>query len=108
MKSRPARCLFIWLAAAVLLPSLLFSRAEAAAPDPGITVPQALCYQMESGKVLYAKGAEDRIAPAAFTKLMTALLAYEYRAEKGNVTVQVTAEMIAGASGVQYKISSSV
>ncbi len=90
--------LCILFAAALLVPSLFLPRANAAEP-PAVNSKQAICYQIESGKILYSKGEKDRIAPASFTKLMTALLAFEFRKAQGNVTVSVTEEMLAGAAG---------
>ena len=85
-------------AAALLVPSLFLPRARAV-EDPVVNSRQAICCQIESGKILYAKGEKDKIAPASFVKLMTALLAFEYRKTAGNVTVSVTEEMLAGAAG---------
>lgn len=97
-KSRRFKGLCFLFAAAMLLPSFLSVRASAVA-DPDISAPQAICYQLESGKILFAAGENDRIAPASFTKLMTALLAFEYRAASGNPTVTVTEEMLSSAGG---------
>ena len=71
-----------------------------AVSHPEVNSAQALVYDLTFDKILLEKGAGDAIAPASFTKLMTALLGFEYRREAGNVPVTVTEEMISGASGI--------
>ncbi len=71
---------------------------------PKIDSTAAVVYNLETGDLLFSQNAQSRINPAAFTKLMTALLAYEYRAEKGNVVVSVTEEMLSSAGGTSMSL----
>ncbi len=100
------------LFAAVLLlpPFLVFAQpAEVPQTPEPVTVPEvasnaAILFNPQSEQLLYEKNADARIYPAAFTKLMTALLCYEYRATAGNVNVTVTAEMLSSAGGTSMKL----
>lgn len=78
---------------------LLFPLPAAALPRPEITAKQALCINLETGKVLYEKNASTPIAPASFAKIMTAVLALEYRDENHPETVEVTKRALASVSG---------
>ncbi|MBQ4037776.1 MAG: hypothetical protein IJC84_06595 [Clostridia bacterium] len=103
MKKGLSRILSLILAVVCILP--LFSVARAAAePAPEVASGSALLYHVETGKILYEKNADTRISPAAFTKMMTALLAFEYRREAGNITVTVTEEMLSGAGGTSMRL----
>ncbi|MBQ3866883.1 MAG: D-alanyl-D-alanine carboxypeptidase, partial [Clostridia bacterium] len=66
--------------------------------------PRLICANLEYDRVLMEKGADESCAPAAFTKLMTALLAFEYRRENGDVPVTVTREMLSGAGGTSIHL----
>lgn len=59
-----------------LLPGLAVHTAAAEAPD--ISAASAVLLDGESGRILYAKGQNDKRAIASITKLMTALVAAEY------------------------------
>ena len=108
MKKRLLQILCSLLAAVFLLsPFLVLAEGEApeAPPAPRHDAPPeiastgAVVFNLESGKLLYQKNDTARISPAAFTKLMTALLAFEYAAANGNPTVTVTEEMLSSAGG---------
>ncbi len=74
--------------------------------QPNVYCPQALCYDLAFDKTLLEKGADEPIAPAAFTKLMTALVAFEYRREAGDVSVEIREDMLSGSSrsGLRLKV----
>lgn len=90
------------LFAAVLLLPLFPVSAESAPPE--IASNSGILCNLETGTLLYEKNTDSHLKPAAFTKLMTALLALEYRAENGNVTVTVTEEMLSSAGGTSMKL----
>lgn len=92
------------LFAAVFLLSGLSASAVSFDGAPAIETTAAAVYNLETGDLLFSQNATSRINPAAFTKLMTALLAYEYRAEKGNVKVAVTEEMLSSAGGTSMSL----
>jgi len=89
------------IAAVMILP--LFPVAAAEQP-PEIDSSAGVVYNLEKEEILFEKNLDIRLSPAAFTKLMTALLAYEYRSEKGNFNVTVTEEMLSSASGTSMKL----
>lgn len=64
--------------------------AFASAP-PNITAKSAIVIEASTGKVLYAKGAEERRYPASTTKMMTLIIALE----NGNLNDMVTTSPIA-------------
>ncbi|MBE6713492.1 MAG: hypothetical protein E7580_08310 [Ruminococcaceae bacterium] len=72
------------------------------APEVGSTA--AVVYNLGAEEALYTKNLDGRLDPATFTKLMTALLAFEYRAKNGNVTVTVTEEMLSAAGGTSMRL----
>ena len=67
---------------------------------PEITSNAAVVYNLDTDEILCSKNMDGRLDPAAFTKLMTALLAFEYYGQSGNVEVTVTAEMLSSAGGM--------
>ncbi len=67
--------------------------------EPDISCNSAIVFNVEEEEILFQKNVDSRLSPAAFTKLMTALVAYEYRSEKGNISVTVTEEMLSSAGG---------
>ena len=71
---------------------------------PTIDSGSALVCNLDTGDILFSKNADTRINPAAFTKMMTALLAFEYRQANGNVTVTVTEEMLSSAGGTTMNL----
>lgn len=97
--------LLVWicslLAVVLLLPSFSVS-AQSAPPEVSSTA--AVLYNLETDRILFEKNTDVRLSPAAFTKLMTALLSYEYRAANGNVTVTVTEEMLSAAGGTSMRL----
>ncbi len=103
MKKRLAGILCGLLAALFVLP--LFS-VSAISYDgaPEVTSNAAVVYNLEAGEILYSKNMDGRLDPAAFTKLMTALLAFEYFQQNGNVQVTVTAEMLSSAGGNSMRL----
>ena len=54
-----------------------FAPAALALDDPGLNAQSALLVDLDSGRVLYAKNADERRAPASLTKVMTVLLVLE-------------------------------
>ena len=90
------------LFAAVLLLPLFPVSAENATPEIASTA--GILYNLEADTFLFEKNSDAHLKPAAFTKLMTALLALEYRAANGNVNVTITEEMLSSAGGTSMKL----
>ena len=86
----------------MILPLLFALPADAA--EPAVESGVALCYNLDYDTFLYEKGADLSVSPAAFVKLMTCLLAYEYRAGAGNVSVTVTGTMLSNAGGTTMRL----
>ncbi len=103
MKKRFAGILSALLACLFLLPafSVAAIRYEGA---PEITSNAGVVYNLDTGEILCSKNMDGRLDPAAFTKLMTALLAFEYYGQNGNVQVTVTAEMLSSAGGNSMRL----
>ena len=101
MKKRLVKIICSLFAAVLLLP--LFPVSAESSP-PEIASAAGILYNLESDTFLFEKNSDSHLKPAAFTKLMTALLALEYRAENGNVTVTVTEEMLSSAGGTSMKL----
>ncbi len=98
-----ARLTCAFVALCVLFCPFLKAGAEVEAPI--IDSPYALVYNVQYSEVLYEKNADERIAPASFAKVMTAILAYEYKAEVGSpAPVIVDEEEAAAARGGLYRI----
>jgi len=72
-----------------------------AATDPEIRANAAVLYEMNTGKTLYEKNAQTRIAPASTTKIMTALLAVEAY-EDGRFTLD---DMITAPDDLYFDIT---
>jgi D-alanyl-D-alanine carboxypeptidase len=86
----------------VLLTALLFDvcfLSASADQEPEIYGKNALCINMESGKIFYEKNAGKTIAPASFTKIMTAVLALEYQEQYAPYTITVTNRALSGTVG---------
>lgn len=90
------------LFAAVLLLPLFPVSAESTPPEIASTA--GILYNLEADTFLFEKNSDAHLKPAAFTKLMTALLALEYRKTSGNVSVTVTEEMLSSAGGTSMKL----
>ena len=59
---------------------------SSASGAPEILTPHALVMEVTTGKVLYEKGADEKVHPASVTKIMTVLLIFE-TLEKGILTM---------------------
>ncbi len=92
------------LLAAVFLLSLFPVFAVSFDGAPEVASAAAVVYNLETEDILYSKNLDGRLDPAAFTKLMTSLLSFEYRAKNGNVNVTVTEEMLSSAGGTSMKL----
>ena len=80
--------------AAVTVLSLFSVSAAKFEGAPAIDSASAAVYNLEAEELLYSKNLDGRLDPAAFTKLMTALLAFEYYEQNGNVQITVTPDML--------------
>lgn len=87
------------LLAAVMILSLFPVSAEEPQKAPEINATAAVVYNLEAGEILYSKNMDTRLDPAAFTKLLTALIGFEYLGEKGNVNVTITEKMLTSRRG---------
>ncbi|KUK81254.1 MAG: D-alanyl-D-alanine carboxypeptidase, partial [Pelotomaculum thermopropionicum] len=75
------------------------AQADGHVPDvPAVTARAAILMDAETGRVLYAKNAEQKRPPASTTKIMTALLALEGGNLQQEVTVSPRAAMVGEAS----------
>ncbi len=101
MKGRLVKIICSLFAAVLLLPLFPVS-AESAPPEIASTA--GILYNLEADTFLFDKNSDTHLKPAAFTKLMTALLALEYRKTSGNVSVTVTEEMLSSAGGTSMKL----
>ena len=86
------RSFLFFVLAAVVLVCPIATQAETAAPDVSAKAAVVCC--VNTGEVLYAKNAEEPLAMASTTKIMTALLTLEVAAEN-NQPVAITAQMTA-------------
>ncbi len=73
---------YIKTTAVFLIFSLILSLGAFAAPEPeypdlGLTCKSAVLMEASTGKILYAKNAEEALPPASVTKIMTLLLVME-------------------------------
>ncbi len=103
MKQKCAKIICSLLAAVFLL-SLFPVSAVSFEGAPEVASAAAVVYNLETEDILYSKNTDGRLDPAAFTKLMTSLLSFEYRAKNGNVNVTVTEEMLSSAGGTSMKL----
>ena len=55
--------------------------------EPEISARAAIVVEYPSGRIIYSRGAHDRLAPASTTKILTAILAIEYGKLQDVVTV---------------------
>ncbi len=93
---------FVVLSAALILIFLsCFSPAVFADNTvPEIDSTSAILYNLEHDRVLYEKNSSEKIYPAALTKLMTALLAFEYWDEKEHLVPDIViSDMVLSRSG---------
>lgn len=71
------RRLGCWLLALVMAAGWLPGRVFAETPAPEIDAPSAILMDAATGTVLYEKNADEKLAPASVTKVMTLLLVME-------------------------------
>jgi len=87
------------LAGVLLVCTMLWSQIAVAAPTkPEITAKSAIVIEASTGKVLYAKGAEERRYPASTTKMMTLIVALEQGHLDDLVTASARAASTEGSS----------
>ncbi|MEG2377224.1 MAG: D-alanyl-D-alanine carboxypeptidase family protein [Clostridia bacterium] len=65
------------LVAIILAAAILMPHALAAPSAPEIPAPNAVLMERDTGRILYQKGAHDKLPPASVTKVMTLLLVME-------------------------------
>lgn len=82
----------------VLLLALPLNGFAAPAQPPDITAKSAIVIEASTGKVLYAKDAEQRRYPASTTKIMTLIVALEHGNLDDVVTASVNAASTEGSS----------
>lgn len=87
----------------VLLSAFYLCAPTRALEEPEVnSVRTAILYNIENGKVLYAKNENEPVYPASSVKLMTAVVAYRALKDRLDETVTITKEMINGVTG--YRI----
>lgn len=84
--------LFLWLLALLMTSSI----AQAAPPD--IKAGAAVLIDAKTGQILYEKNAQNRLAPASTTKILTAIIAIESGRLDEEVKVSARAAGTAGSS----------
>ena len=62
---------------------------------------KALIYNIEYKRVLYSEGKDEKIAPASFVKIMTAVLGFEYLKNAPDTSVTVDAYAVSKATGTR-------
>ena len=96
MKRIPAKKITAMLLALTILPaafSLPASAQEEVKEELSVSAKSAIVIDADSGKVLYAKNENEKLAMASTTKIMTALIALEEAAVRDPV-VTITEQMI--------------
>ncbi|MEE1356316.1 MAG: serine hydrolase [Clostridia bacterium] len=87
------------LVSALLLCSFpVFSVSAAETPSPE-RIGAAYLYNIENDKVIFEYNSEAQLYPAASVKVMSAIVAYEALSDKMDTYIDITKEMISGASG---------
>lgn len=94
------KCLFVMLAAALLLSFPCHATQSLKDDDIGIEAPSAILIEKSSGTILYEKNAYEHRSPASVTKVMTMLLVVE-AIESGTISLDdmVTASLNAAGMG---------
>lgn len=91
--------LFLIAALALGLGTVGSGLVEAAAAPPSIAATGAILVDLHTGRVLFSQNANEELAPASVTKIMTALLAIEHGGNLNRtVTVRASASGITGSS----------
>ncbi|CUH94073.1 putative secreted protein [Propionispora sp. 2/2-37] len=93
MKTNIAICLFV-----IVVNVFSGNICKAAEAPPEITAKSAIVIEAMTGKVLYAKDAEERRYPASTTKIMTLITALEYGKMDDIVTASENAANTEGSS----------
>lgn len=95
------RRFIVSLTALILIFGTCFSPAVSAENTvPEINSTSVILYNLEHNRVLYERSSSEKIYPAALTKLMTALLAFEYWDEKEHLVPDVViSDMVLSRSG---------
>lgn len=75
--ARRAGLLLVGLVLGLLAPAGALAQNGAARGNPAVTAEAGLLLDLATGRVLYAKNADETRAPASLVKLMTLYLAYE-------------------------------
>lgn len=84
-------------------------KAQGGKAKPDVTADAAILIDAETGQVLYEKNAHQRRDPASTTKIMTALLAFEYGKLNDEVVISRRAALTPGSSmylrrGERYRL----
>jgi len=89
------------LTALVLIFGICFSPLVSAEnTEPQVNATSVILYNLEHDRVLFERNSTEKIYPAALTKLMTALLAFEYWDEKEHLVPDVViSDMVLSRSG---------
>lgn len=90
--------LFAVIAAAVLISSLVFPISADCAEEPDISAKAAVVISADTGEVLFAKNASEKLPMASTTKIMTALLCLESGGLYDEFTVDSDAIKVEGSS----------
>ena len=84
--------IFSWMAMLLMVGVLFCSAPAVSAEQPSVCASSAVLMEAQTGRVLFAKNAEERHSMASTTKIMTALIAVQ--SERLDDVVEITQEMI--------------
>lgn len=87
--------------AALLLTFCVFAEGDS---EPIITADYACVYNVESGDMLYEKGANTIVYPGSLVKIMTSVLALEYYAKTNEAEITVTESALESLKGNNIKL----
>lgn len=90
MAKKALLCLLLLMSA----PSLVWGAAR----EPAVSAKSAVLIEVSTGKILFAKGANDRRPPASTTKMMTLIVALEHGNLNDVVTTSPNAASTEGSS----------
>lgn len=91
-------CALLLSVVIALCPSLCV-RTSAIEPPTIERVGAAYLYNIENDRVTFEQNADELLFPSASVKIMTAVVAYEALGSRMDESIEITSEMILGASG---------
>ncbi|WP_164215667.1 serine hydrolase [Virgibacillus sp. YIM 98842] len=102
MKHKMMKHLSLLLTGLVVMVFVLVNPFSAAAQDLNLNAESAIVVDFDTGKIIYAKNADQALPPASMTKMMTEYLVWE-AIENGEITWETTTQI----SDYPYSISAN-